>query len=318
MDSTIGAKESSVVDLSAYSPDYCSSIRINQENLPYRNNLFPAAYKYENIEEWYGKNVDTLIYFSLTPDSRGDIDWNSIDKKNLHHLDNMQHLYNTKLMLAISGKSDNFISLIENESKRKALTKEALDFCLQYNFSGIDFDWEYPRNDSELSLLALLIEDLKSEFAPFHLLVSAAVSRFKPLNEKVLTDLDRIHLMAYDNYGRHSTYESAIEACEYLEIKYNVNPNKIFLGIPFYGRIYSGLDPQYWTRTKTYSELSRNFTLKSSEDEAGGFYFNGIDTVKKKTAYAKSIGLGGVMIWELGQDSIGENSLLKAIREEIK
>jgi GH18 family chitinase len=40
--------------------------------------------------------------------------------------------------------------------------------------------------------------------------------------------------------------------------------------------------------------------------------------VKKKAAYAESKELGGLMIWELGQDSDNMNSLLKAIREEVK
>ena len=40
--------------------------------------------------------------------------------------------------------------------------------------------------------------------------------------------------------------------------------------------------------------------------EAGGFYFNGIKTIQQKTRYAKEIGLGGFMIWELGQDAMGK------------
>ena len=42
-------------------------------------------------------------------------------------------------------------------------------------------------------------------------------------------------------------------------------------------------------------------------------YFNGPETIAKKTRYAIEAGLGGVMIWELGQDAEGEASLLQAI-----
>ena len=37
-------------------------------------------------------------------------------------------------------------------------------------------------------------------------------------------------------------------------------------------------------------------------DEAGGYYFNGPDLIMRKTRLARELGLGGVMIWEVGQD----------------
>ena len=52
-------------------------------------------------------------------------------------------------------------------------------------------------------------------------------------------------------------------------------------------------------------------------DEIGGISFNGIDTVKQKTAYAINSGAAGVMIWELSHDTQDSTSLLKAIDQEI-
>lgn len=44
-------------------------------------------------------------------------------------------------------------------------------------------------------------------------------------------------------------------------------------------------------------------------------YYNGVETIKKKTGYAKE-NLGGIMIWELTQDTgNAEKSLLQAIGE---
>ena len=44
-----------------------------------------------------------------------------------------------------------------------------------------------------------------------------------------------------------------------------------------------------------------------------GVYYNGVDTIAKKTAYAKE-NLGGIMIWELTQDTSDKGkSLLQVI-----
>lgn len=318
LESAVRAVGSPVLDLSGFSPDYTAPRYISQSNLEFAYTSFPEGYLYESIEAWYGNNVDRLIYFSVIPNSDGTLDRLNVDQRDLNRLNNIKHLYGTELILALSGNSVNFMAVSEDDDTRKKFLEELLDYALAEGFSGIDFDWEYPKDDEQLTLFEKLIDDAALLISPQGLSISAAVSRFKPLSEDVLAKLDRINLMAYDNFGRHSTYESAVEASEYLQIKYNVEPGKINLGIPFYGRIFSGLDPQYWSRTKIYRQLVEEFTLSPSQDEAGGFYFNGIDTVKRKTAYALEQGLGGIMIWELGQDSIGSRSLLKAIREEIK
>jgi len=44
-----------------------------------------------------------------------------------------------------------------------------------------------------------------------------------------------------------------------------------------------------------------------------GIYFNGPATIRQKTQQAIESGIGGVMIWEIGQDRPGENSLLNNI-----
>ena len=59
--------------------------------------------------------------------------------------------------------------------------------------------------------------------------------------------------------------------------------------------------------------------VRGGHDEVAGYYFNGPDTIRKKVQAAKMMGLGGVMIWEVGQDfhPDDERSLLKAIANEV-
>ena len=77
-------------------------------------------------------------------------------------------------------------------------------------------------------------------------------------------------------------------------------PAKVTLGLPFYAR---------HTRTgdwKSYEDvLGQTGALEPSVDEAAsyaGYYFNGAGLIERKVALARRLGLGGVMIWEVGQD----------------
>jgi len=48
-----------------------------------------------------------------------------------------------------------------------------------------------------------------------------------------------------------------------------------------------------------------------------GIYFNGIDTIQRKTCLVMQERIGGVMIWELAQDTTDETSLLLAISQAM-
>ena len=52
------------------------------------------------------------------------------------------------------------------------------------------------------------------------------------------------------------------------------------------------------------------------QDKGKTAYYNGIETIRKKTRLALQRG-GGVMIWDLAQDSNGDTSLLTAIHKEM-
>jgi GH18 family chitinase len=117
--------------------------------------------------------------------------------------------------------------------------------------------------------------------------------------------------MAYDNGGRHSTLELAFDSADKL-LRQGVPSRKICLGIPFYGRPSEG---KFGDAT-TYAEIAGQHKLKPIDDEAAGLYFNGPETVARKVRLARRLKLGGVMIWEIGQDTTdAERSLLRAIRE---
>lgn len=114
---------------------------------------------------------------------------------------------------------------------------------------------------------------------------------------------------------RHSTYEFAENVIKYKKVAKNLPSSKLALGVPFYARdMYNG-------SPETYNEIvKRTPSLTPSMDEVGTLYFNGQETIKRKTKLAYNKGLGGIMIWEMGQDTHPDNklSLISAITEALK
>jgi len=107
--------------------------------------------------------------------------------------------------------------------------------------------------------------------------------------------VDAMHMMSYDQPGRHSTWEFAQRVA--AQGARMLPPHLVTLGLPFYGRHVKTGD---W---KSYEDLVQmHAPLEPDVDEAGGYYFNGPHLIQRKTRLAIELGLGGVMIWEVGQD----------------
>lgn len=127
----------------------------------------------------------------------------------------------------------------------------------------------------------------------------------------VLNAVDFINVMAYDggDGDRHSPYQFAVNCGRYWR---GLPAHKVVLGVPFYAR------PSW---------ADYGVILASAPDAGGGdhtsyngmeVYYNGMGTIEEKTLYAKE-NLGGVMIWELTQDTSNpDKSLLQTIGRVIK
>ncbi len=237
-----------------------------------------------------------------------------------------------KVLLAVGGWSYNdtpleatFVSATESEEKRASFVKAIIDMCEEYGFDGIDMDWEHPRVDGasagqyEATMLALAKELHERDKVLTSAVLSGATADGNIYydaaahSDKVLEAVDWIHVMAYDGGDgeRHSSYDFAVNSATYWKDVRGLPAEKVILGVPFYAR-------PSWA---AYGDIlaAAPDAWKSDNVSYNGMdvWYNGVDTIQQKTRYAVD-NLGGVMIWEITQDTKDrEKSLHTAIAEEI-
>ncbi|MBI1837609.1 MAG: T9SS type A sorting domain-containing protein [Flavobacteriia bacterium] len=183
----------------------------------------------------------------------------------------LAHNHNTKIIPSIGGwtLSGNFPIIAADPVKRVAFAQACVNLIQTYNFDGIDIDWEYPgyadhggsaQDKNNYTLLLQAIRTAIDNYGIAHnktMLLTAAVGaaedRMDDVDWTAVSGiLDIINLMTYDFFGSWdvtSNHNAPLYAptqgdptfnCDYAINKlisvYNVSPQKITLGVPFYGR----------------------------------------------------------------------------------
>jgi GH18 family chitinase len=271
-------------------------------------------YRFDGLDIAVGERITELIAFSIEPRPNGELDTSRLGPGVFAKLRALKDRHGSRVLVALGGweRSRGFAPIATNAKARAVFASNLTRFCREHRLDGADIDWEHPANAAENEGYGALLAELKHAFAPHGLLLTMALADWQDPGALAYQSVDRIHVMAYDHDGpRHSTFEHA-KADLNAFVARGVPKAKLCLGLPFYGR--NSRDGKV---EATYAELVRKEHPAHDVDEAGGFYFNGIDTIKRKTRYANDQGFGGVMIWELGQDAVGADSLLHAIDDAI-
>lgn len=256
---------------------------------------------------------DVLVLFSAEATPQGELDLARLPAAALERGRALKAQQGCLLLLSVGGwdRSAGFPALAADADARGRFAQGLVAFCQARGFDGVDLDWEHPKGQGEAADFGLLLGEISQQFAPRKLLLSSALAPWQDLPDAVYQHLDRVHLMAYDNPGRHSTYEAAVADVQRL-LDRGVPAAKIWLGVPFYGRKMDDFNA-----VLAYVQILAQFKPGPEVDEVGGYYFNGPQTLQKKARFAHERGLGGIMIWELGQDAPGEASLLRALGQAL-
>jgi len=147
-----------------------------------------------------------------------------------------------------------------------------------------------------------------------------AIQVDRAITQEALEAYDFINVMVYDKtgiwmpgvVGPHSPYSYAEEAIKFWTGDRKIPAQKMTLGVPFYG--FDFTPP---VRYIDYKEIIKGNPGNAYVDSLGMLYYNGIPMIVKKTQLARKT-LGGIMIWELSCDSIGDLSLLRALDQTLK
>jgi chitinase len=222
-------------------------------------------------------------------------------------------------------------------------------------FDGIDIDWEYPRDEDAANNLALLTE-FRRQFDAVRpgLLLDIAVGSSPhmqgPDMSAISALVDQVGLMTYDYAGPwskttgfgapfSSTADRPIETVQRSVESYlaaGVPASKLIVGVPFYGygwrlvpEDHDGLfqegEPIHGDRPYSYiATLIPHSTVHRQPDSEDPWLFDGDafwtyddpTSIRHKADYARHQRLGGVMIWELGEDTT-TGTLLQSAYEAL-
>lgn len=250
---------------------------------------------------------------------------------------------------------------------RATFARSAVAFILDYGFDGVDIDWEYPtgsglegnveRPEDAENYILLLAElraqlDMQTETdGKSYLLtitVGAGEREYQGLDwARIHPLVDFISVMTFDMGGPWSEvtafnaplYDTMAEPPEGTStdrslqgvLAEGVPADKLIMGIPFYGRGWSGvpaennglhqpftgLPPGTWDAGSfDYRDLVVNYvgTFERFWDDTAQvpwlydadsgvmISYDDAESIAGKAAYVREHGLGGIMVWELGTD----------------
>ncbi|MFC4526606.1 glycoside hydrolase family 18 protein [Dyella halodurans] len=270
---------------------------------------------------------------------------------------------NLKIIVSIGGwGADHFSDTALTEASRQRMADSAAALVEKYDVDGIDLDWEYPtlpgagidHRPEDKRNFSLLLETLRARLdklgaahAGRHYLLSIAAADGEFVQgielERVSRSLDWINLMTYDFHnsltpttGHHAGLhlsklapaddragDKAVE--QFLAA--GVPANKLNLGAAFYGRAFTGVNPQdnglYQKYDKylgdpSWRELVADYIDKHGyvrhwDEQAQAPYlwnaatktfvsYEDPQSLRAKAAFIKAKGLGGVMYWEHSLD----------------
>ncbi|WMJ22758.1 glycosyl hydrolase family 18 protein [Paludicola sp. MB14-C6] len=254
------------------------------------------------------------------------------------------HENNIKVSISLGGWSwkdiplePTFIKATATQEKIEKLTDRMLEMIEDYGFDGVDMDWEHPRvSDGTYKQYEKLMITLGNKLHAKGLTLTTAViggvdangnpggidtggadvgNAVEAQTDKVLDMVDWINVMAYDGPAtHHASFEYAVGSLNYWKNVRGLDSKKITIGVPFYGR---------GTAWVNYEDIVKQrpedgHLMDECEINGGVAQYNGIPTILKKLQLAKDENLGGIMIWELSEDTLDdEKSLQIAIRDHL-
>jgi chitinase len=275
-----------------------------------------------------------------------------------------------------------FSDVAATTSARSHFSASCLQIVDKYALDGLDIDWEYPvtggkttdhKRAGDKENFVLLLKQLRSDLDAHghkrHLLLTIASTGYRnhlnDLSLKEMSDvLDWFNLMGYDfnemepkrtshhsglfasspnsNLDTEASKYANSDAAVHWYLAHGVPPEKIVLGLPFYGQVWAGVPDEnqglyapYLDRpeedgTLSYRQIAEFYlpvyTRHWDDQVKVPWLYNkrtkimisyeDPESIAVKAHYVIEKHLGGIMFWDLGQDD-SKSTLLRAIDQQL-
>lgn len=279
----------------------------------------------EPLENLQTDKLTHIMYAFLIPQKDGScVPFENPDK--VKALVEKAHKDGCKVYIAIGGWSYKDVPLVStfetvsaNDPLRQKFIGNVMDIVEEYNFDGVELDWEYPSKASQTNYEKLILElDEKLREKDKH--VTAALNGAwsategpevsNCVSEACLDAFEFINVMSYDmNNEQHSPFWFANTSIDYWLTR-GVAADKIVLGMPLYAR------PSWMQYRHLVAENAEFAYSDYAEINGTKSHYNGLPTLCKKTVLAKEKA-GGVMLFDVNEDTNDEYSVVSMIDDVI-
>ncbi|KAK1979246.1 family 18 glycosyl hydrolase [Colletotrichum cereale] len=297
--------------------------------------------------------------FELVPAAQADVDM----YKRVTDLKAMDP--NLKVLIAVGGSDFNdtgptagtFSDIARSEDAQQKFIDSVLNFMSTYGLDGIDLDWEYPATknrggrDEDFDNFPKFMKTLRQALKDYEISITipAIYRNLQHFDLKnIEPHVDFFNVMTYDFHGawekatesggpylNSQTNLTAIKGGLDLIWRNNIDPDKVVLGLAFYGRGFkassssclrpgctfdSGTDALQCSAevgAALNSEIDDLVAEQGAEptlDKAAAvkiltwgdtnwLTYDDEETLRLKTDFARSQCLGGVMVWAISHDT---------------
>lgn len=250
-----------------------------------------------------------------------------------------------KILLSIGGwGSGRFSEMAADDKLRKLFAEDCLRIIKEFELDGIDIDWEYPTNSmanisaspDDTKNFTLLMRDIRKAIGKNKLLTLATAANAKYIDFRAINPyIDFVNIMTYDLasapkhhsalYKSENTGDLVGDIAVKAHINAGIPPNKLTMGMPFYGRGRENY-PNFMdykdivipeSYTSEWDDVAKVPYLTNDDGDLICGYENP-RSLAIKCKYIKDNSLLGGMYWEYdGDNEIGDlrstifNNLIK-------
>ena len=231
----------------------------------------------------------------------------------LRSLVSLGHANGVKVLVSIGGwnggNDSAFETLASTSTGRTTFVNSLLAMVSTYNLDGVDIDWEYPDPGISGDRFRLLMAQLSTALHGRGKLLTAAVVSggftAAGVQPAVFGYVDFLNIMLYDGGTPHANDAWTIDNVNEWKSR-GLAAAKAVVGVPFYSR------PNYYSYAQLVARDPANANRDCTTVNSAQQCYNGLPAVRRKTQWAMA-NAGGIMNWELSQDTSTSTSLVSAI-----